>query len=281
VRQNCDHQAGAGFPAPAFFQMQKKFPMQPMLTIILILLALDICPPSILEAAGSSASAPATVIMLNGIMGAPGYKRVFLQISFSNSSPENISLVEGQTFQGIKLLAVDFSSACIRIDNCGQIQTIKICDMQNLTTAAENNSSINTNTADIQSGSEGGGNSAALGSSITPLVQSETGLTAGTTPDNSNTSNTSSGNSNSGNATANSHIYYWWLQDAKDIEQTRIATAQSVLAGEMEPQPLTPLTPPLTPAGLIGPDSVYMEHGPGVLISDQGTVLGIAKRTGN
>jgi hypothetical protein len=39
------------------------------------------------------------------------------------------------------------------------------------------------------------------------------------------------------------------------------------------------LTPPLTPAGLIGPDSVYMEHGPGVLISDQGAVLGVAKRS--
>jgi hypothetical protein len=256
--------------------MQKNFSAKRILTIIVILLALDICRPFILRAAGSSGLSPATV-MLNGITTVLGDSRVFLQVSFSNSSPESISLVEGQTFQGIKLLAVDFSSACIRIDNCGQIQTIKICDTPNLTMAAENNFSINTNTSDIQSGSEGGSNSAAPGSSVTPLVQSETGLTAGKMPANSNTSNTSSGNA----AAANSHIYYWWLQDAKDIEQTRIATAQSVLAGEMAPQPLTPLTPPLTPAGLIGPDSVYMEHGPGVLISDQGAVIGVAKRTDN
>jgi hypothetical protein len=238
-----------------------------------ILLALDICRPFILKAAGSSGLSPATV-MLNGITTVLGDSRVFLQVSFSNSSPESISLVEGQTFQGIKLLAVDFLSTCIRIDNCGQIQTIKICDTPNLTTAVGNNSSINANAADIQSGSEGG-DSAAPGSSVTPVVQSETGLTPEKMPDNSNTSNTSSGNTTA----ANSHVYYWWLQDAKDIEQTRIATAQSVLAGEMAPQPLTPLTPPLTPAGLIGPDSVYMEHGPGVLISDQGAVLGVAKRS--
>ncbi len=106
------------------------------------------------------------------------------------------------------------------------------------------------------------------------LIPSASGLPA-TKPDDSNPSPEAAANS------SDSHVYYWWLQDAKDIEQTRIATAQSVLAGETAPQPLTPLTPPGTPAGLIGVDSVYMEHGPGVMISGSGVVTGIAKRTVN
>ena len=240
-----------------------------------------------LQAVENAGTSPATVL-LNGITGAPGHNRVFLQISFSNSSSENIFLAEGQTFRGVKLLAVDFPSATIRIENGGKIQTIKICNTPNLLAApAENNSG---NIASVQSVSERGGDSAAPGATVaTPagsFSQTEVGEISSRKTDSSNShaGNAASGGSNPGDAAANppgSHVYYWWLQDAKDIEQTRLATAQSVLAGDMAPQPLTPLTPPGTPAGLIGPDSVYMEHGPGVLISEKGVVLGVAKPAGN
>jgi hypothetical protein len=268
--------------------MQKKISTKRSLAMAAFFIALNLCRPSMLHAAGNAGLSPA-IVLLNGITVSPGHNRVFLQISFSNSSPENISLVEGQTFRGVKLLAVDFASASIRIENSGKIQTIKICDTPNLLAAsAENNSG---SIASVQSVSERGGDSAAPGSNgATPggsLLQPEAmEISAGKT-DNSNSraGNTSSGGSNSGDSAAanvpGSHVYYWWLQDAKDIEQTRLTTAQSVLAGDMAPQPLTPLTPPLTPAVLIGPDSVYMEHGPGVLISDKGVVLGVAKPAGN
>jgi hypothetical protein len=287
---NCDHQAGVDFSTPAFFQTRKKFSMKQTFAMLVFFLALDICQPSIFAATGSSGFLPANV-SLNGLTTALGSSHAFLQISFSNSSPENILLAEGQTFRGIKLLAVDFPSGCIRIDNCGQIQTIKICDTPNLTSmVASNNSGINTNATDTRAGSEGNADSATIASPGAITGSSSIQTNAGLAVAKSDTSNSSAGNISSANSnpdtgtsanSSNSHVYYWWLQDAKDIEQTRIATAQSVLAGEMAPQPLTPLTPPLTPAGLIGPDSVYMEHGPGVLISDQGTVLGIATRTVN
>jgi hypothetical protein len=267
--------------------MQKKNSTKRGFAFTAIFLALNVCRPSMLQAAGNVGTAPATVL-LNGITGAPGHNRVFLQISFSNSSSENIFLAEGQTWRGVKLLAVDFPSASIRIENCGKIQTIKICDTPDLLAAsAEKNPG---NNLAIQSVSERGGDSAAPGSNgATPggMPQTEAGEISSRKTDSSNSraGNAASGGSNPGDAAAanppGSHVYYWWLQDAKDIEQTRLATAQSVLAGEMAPQPLTPLTPPGTPAGLIGPDSVYMEHGPGVLISDKGVVLGVAKPIGN
>jgi hypothetical protein len=267
--------------------MEKNFSTKQILTTAAIFLALNVCGPAMLQAVENAGTSPATVL-LNGITGAPGHNRVFLQISFSDSSPENIFLAEGQTWRGIKLLAVDFPSASIRIENGGKIQTIKICETPNLLAApAENHSG---NIASVQSVSERGGDSAASGTTgATPgvgLPQPEAMEVSSrkTADSNSRAANAASGGSNSADAAANppgSHVYYWWLQDAKDIEQTRLATAQSVLAGEMAPQPLTPLTPPGTPAGLIGPDSVYMEHGPGVLISDKGVVLGVAKSTGN
>lgn len=251
-----------------------------------LLLALAVCRPAVLEA-GDSAGILPPIVRLNGLTAIPGNHRAFLQVSFSNAAPENISLVEGQTFRGVQLLAVDFSAASIRIENCGQVQTIKICDTPTLATAtAENNSGPAAGADGAPSAAVGGDSVASSASGAKPgdnSVPAGAGGAAGK-PDGSNSksANADSGSSNSGNAAAASgHVYYWWLQDAKDIEQTRIATAQSVLAGDMAPQPLTPLTPPLTPAGLIGPDSVYMEHGPGVLISDQGAVIGVEKRTGN
>jgi hypothetical protein len=267
--------------------MQKQISTKRIHTTAAIFLALNVCRPSMLHAVENAGTSPATVL-LNGITGAPGHNRVFLQISFSNSSPENIFLAEGQTFRDVKLLAVDFPSASIRIENSGKIQTIKICNTPDLLTApAEKNPGSKLA---IQSVSERGGDSAAPGatgvSSGGSLPQTETVEITSRKTDSSNSraGNAASGGSNSGDSAANppgSLVYYWWLQDAKDIEQTRLATAQSVLAGDMAPQPLTPLTPPGTPAGLIGPDSVYMEHGPGVLISDKGVVLGVAKPAGN
>jgi hypothetical protein len=58
------------------------------------------------------------------------------------------------------------------------------------------------------------------------------------------------------------------MADAQQIEQTRQATVQQVLAGELQPQPLTPLTPAGTSASLIADYSVYMEHGRGMVVSN-------------
>ena len=73
------------------------------------------------------------------------------------------------------------------------------------------------------------------------------------------------GNSNGSTFESQDHRYQWWIQEAQKIEQARIETAQRVLAGEWQPYPLTPLTPSGTSPQLIGPSSVFMEHGLGVI----------------
>jgi hypothetical protein len=52
----------------------------------------------------------------------------------------------------------------------------------------------------------------------------------------------------------------WWLAGSKLTEQARLRSAADVQAGLADPQPLTPLTPPGTPANLIGPDQAYFVH---------------------
>jgi hypothetical protein len=54
-----------------------------------------------------------------------------------------------------------------------------------------------------------------------------------------------------------------WYQESASIEQNRLETAQSVLAGEMTPWPRTPLTPAGTPANLIAGETFFANHIPG------------------
>jgi hypothetical protein len=81
------------------------------------------------------------------------------------------------------------------------------------------------------------------------------------------TADAGSGNSNGSTFESQDHRYQWWIQEAQKIEQARIETAQRVLAGEWQPYPLTPLTPSGTSPQLIGPSSVFMEHGLGVIVA--------------
>jgi hypothetical protein len=41
------------------------------------------------------------------------------------------------------------------------------------------------------------------------------------------------------------------------------------MAGEWQPYPLTPLTPPGTPAPLISDGSAFMDHGPGIVLNNR------------
>ena len=63
------------------------------------------------------------------------------------------------------------------------------------------------------------------------------------------------------------HLYQWWVKEAEKIEQARLETTDRVLAGEWQAYPLTPLTPSGTSAQLIGTNSLFMNHGPGIMIS--------------
>jgi hypothetical protein len=49
----------------------------------------------------------------------------------------------------------------------------------------------------------------------------------------------------------------WWAVASRNVEAARIATASLVSSGQAEPFPLTPYTPPGTPANLIGDGQLY------------------------
>ena len=56
--------------------------------------------------------------------------------------------------------------------------------------------------------------------------------------------------------------YHWWVKEAQRIEQARQATAQQVMDGTAQPFPMTPFTPPGTPAQLVGPNKMYFYYDP-------------------
>ena len=49
----------------------------------------------------------------------------------------------------------------------------------------------------------------------------------------------------------------WWVIGSRNVEASRVATAALVESGQADPYPLTPFTPPGTPASLIGAGQLY------------------------
>jgi hypothetical protein len=225
--------------------------------------------------AGLAAGAqPATTVVLDGLASLFGESRAFLQVTAPGCLTQNITLTPGETYRGIKLLAVDMIASSVRIDHDGQIENIRICSPPELTTVLAANEVIggNASTAaavDVSGASRAGDSllsapgrerSGGGGGGGTGMV-----VKADVSASSSHVSDSSSGNEA---GAAGTHIYYWWMEEAKQIEQARLDTAQQVLAGELPPQPLTPLTPANTSALLVSADSVFMEHGRGQVVSN-------------
>lgn len=57
-----------------------------------------------------------------------------------------------------------------------------------------------------------------------------------------------------------------WYLESLDIERDRLTTAEAVYAREASPLPRTPLTPPNTPARLIGKETFYSNRIPGYIV---------------
>ena len=241
------------------------------------------------EAAAQPAPAPATIV-LDGVMSIPGGNWAFFRTSFSaNMSGADFMLAEGQSRYGIQLLAVNTPSGTVTVRKQGQTQTLSICQPPVLltttgsdSTAAASRSSPDANAAAAGLAASNGGKTQPADAPRFAHPVNAAGWdganarnTAATNPgDNPVATNNNSG---AGNATgvagnndgsvAQEHLYQWWTKEAQKIEQARLDTAQRVLAGEWPAYPLTPLTPPGTPSQLIGPDSLFLEHGPGMLVS--------------
>jgi len=216
-------------------------------------------------------------VELNGIVNFSGCNCAFFVFNQPGSVLQNFMLAQGESRFGIKLLAVDATSGCVQIDNCGQMQSLRICSAPDLIPSPV--SGIGDSTAKPfvagggNSGSSSIGNSDSAASPDPATMPGNPGF--GTIPRNDNNSNNANPNQNSSqNSVANSagaapsiafkdQSSAQWYQDAAAIEDSRQETVQQVLSGEMTPWPRTPLTPPGTPSQLIGDDTLFANHIPG------------------
>jgi len=261
--------------------------MRRFLPICIAVLSLSLTRWFLVEAAENSGST--LPVILNGVTSIFGEPSALLQVTPAGQPTANILLDVGQQSYGVKLLAVNVSAASVRIENGGQIQTLKICSAPALDAAPANTATSADAASIVHSPAETmpRGLDGQIVSNV-PLPNNLTAgavLTGGDAVNASSKSSTAAGSdkvsnaSNADSAAANStgsagtdapktHVYYWWMADAQQIEQTRQATVQQVLAGELQPQPLTPLTPAGTSASLIADYSVYMEHGRGMVVSN-------------
>lgn len=221
-------------------------------------------------ASGSKLSLPDAVV-LNGVTAIFGDNRAFFQVPGPNpSSVQTFSLAEGQSANGIQLLSVNFKLESVTIDNHGHVQNIHICSTPVLLAAASlgntgpNAKSTSTTSTKRGTGADSSTDNPGTNGEVVSNVAS-TGLRGGGTALNPNEKNPTSSSPASGNGSdsnpTDSHQYVWWYAEAQKIEKTRLETAQRVMAGEWPPEPLTPLTPPGTPAQLIGANSVFMKSG--------------------
>jgi hypothetical protein len=216
---------------------------------------------------------------LNGITVIFGDRRAFF--SQPGVQGENFSLAEGQSAHGIKLLAVDAIAKTARIDADGRIKTIRICGTPVLTVVQNGTAVLDNNNAglDARTAANGALNSDfnLMPSADQPssaklaLLASNGGDIASLAAVRRNPNNDPTpvaGQPEAGSDAAPMVIPEvppldgrpFWLAASEYVENVRRLTAAQVAAGTAEPQSLTPLTPPGTPAALIGNGKSFFNH---------------------
>jgi hypothetical protein len=210
-------------------------------------------------------------VTLNGVAAVFG-TRVAL---FKTQLDEPFSLMEGESRSGIKLLAIDFSAGSVRVECEGKQTTLRICQAPKLTAEQVVAGAVVAAGAEVTGGGQGndltGAN--AVGTSGIQGGVGTAGAGGGGAGGQKSDPNLPAVEENPAVANAgkssqtSSQVYQWWTKEAEKIEAARMATAARVLAGEWPPYPRTPLTPVNTPPPLVSADSVFMEHGPGMVVS--------------
>ena len=263
--------------------------MKPLWKIKSLLSAMTLAGAVVILTAGASGPKPSPpdAVILNGVTEIFGDKRAFFQTPGLNSSSEQIfSLSEGQSANGIQLLSVNFQRESVMINNHGHVQNIHICSTPVLLAAAnlgnagtyakststtarpgagagsstDNSGMSGEVVSNVDASGPHGGGTAANPNGKNPNASSPNSSSPIAGYDSSTSSSPASGDDSNSNP-PDSHQYVWWYAEAQKIEKTRQETAQRVMAGEWPPEPLTPLTPPCTPAQLIGADSVFLKNG--------------------
>ena len=263
--------------------------MKPLWKIKSLLYAMTLACAVVILTAGASGPklSPPDAVILNGVTEIFGDKRAFFQTPGPNpSSVQTFSLTEGQTANGIQLLSVNFELESVMINNHGHVQNIHICSTPALLAAAnlgnagtyakststtarpgagagsstDNSGMSGEVVSNVDASGPHGGGTAANPNGKNPNASSPNSSSPIAGYDSSTSSSPASGDDSNSNP-PDSHQYVWWYAEAQKIEKTRQETAQRVMAGEWPPEPLTPLTPPGTPAQLIGADSVFLKNG--------------------
>ena len=224
--------------------------------------------------ADAGAAIPTPDIALNGVMNIFGRKYALFKLPAGKG--KNYLLGEGQGDGEIELLSVDERAGEIKINNHGIVQIVALSKPPASSNApaaavpgvapavAAVDNSRQLPAADILL--------LAADNNAAPAVMpaAPAGFAAGGAVNSGN----SQGGSSSGNGTpsagdsgsqasggsddsASKPAWEpWWVIGSKSMEAARIATADMVNSGQAEPWPLTPFTPPGTPANLIGPDQL-------------------------
>ena len=186
-------------------------------------------------------------------------------------------LVEGQSEDEIKLLAIDVPMGTARFINHGVLQIVAICKTPSLavgifsglgeapSTVAANGVRFNNNFQSARQPVESpDGSPFVRGGAGRGGAATGAAANAGTPGSSSPGSGASISTPGWGAATVDTFALDgtepWWLAGSKLTEQARLRSAADVQAGLADPQPLTPLTPPGTPADLVGPDQAYFIH---------------------
>jgi len=221
---------------------------------------------------GTIAAGRADTVELTGMASFFGQKMALLTISQSaQTKPASITLTEGESSNGIQLLAMDFARRNVQILNAGQRQTLHICSPATGTeVVAAGRVAANGVTIYRADGTyEFQATPPTRAAAMAGQADFFSGCAAGaTTPGADSSTPSQDDNTSDGNLPApkRSKTYQWWVKEAEKIERARNETAARVKAGEWQPYPRTPLTPANTPAELVSADEVFMGHGPGVIV---------------
>ena len=233
------------------------------------------------RALAGSLTAPPTV-ELNGVCNLFGDRCAILTVNPAAGAPSLI-LAEGESADGIKLMTVDMAANCVRIENGGQFQSLRLNGAANDPFGAAGNGGkflargadgmVGTVGADgllteISPGNPGWGTLPPVPAGGGPGAQAgaNPGRKAATdssaVPGPSSVDNAATAATPSATPADNE-----WYQESLSIEQSRKDNAAQVLAGEQEPWARTPLTPPGTPAALVGPGMFFSNHLPRYVVT--------------
>jgi hypothetical protein len=218
---------------------------------------------------------PPPEITLNGIMTIFGDKRALFKVRTQSGEEKSCILSEGQRDGDIELLSVDVKGGTITVNNHGVIQTIAICKTPvlpltgnqpaaNGVNQAVNDASKISSNPDQTPAPEIQNPNGQPPSAFQPTHQAgpanskPASFTGNGTTENGTVANN---NQNPGvSKSAAPKVDPWWVRGSKMVEQARVDSANAVFNGTADPQPLTPLTPPGTPATLIGSEQLFFDH---------------------